>query len=173
MAMKPGKPGGPAGKPKPTPKATAPAPKSTRRTIPLNQPPKPPAKATPVKKTTTKATPAKMTAKVTPGKSGTPSKGGPSLASKIAKRVGTTAREAREVVTAASSVGLAALDAAKTGKATALKQTVADLPKQVGQVAKTAVTGKAGNAPLKVNTGAKSRFTNRATATRTDWKKKK
>jgi hypothetical protein len=115
---------------------------------------------------------AKMTAKVTPGKSGKSTKSGPSFASKIAKRAGTVGREARDVVTAASSVGLAALDAAKTGKATALKQTVKDLPKQVGQVAKAAATGKAGNAPLKVNTGKKSRFTNRATATRTDWKKK-
>jgi hypothetical protein len=115
---------------------------------------------------------AKMTAKATPGKSGTAAKSGPSLASKITKRAGTVGREARDVVTALSSVGKAVIDTSKTKKTDALKATVKDLPKQVGQVAKAAATGKSGNAALKVNTGRESRFTNKATATRPDRKKK-
>jgi hypothetical protein len=156
MAMTPKKQGGPAGKPKPTPKPAAPAPKSTRRTIPLNQTAKPPAKATPVKRTVTK---------VTPGKAGPASKGGPSIASSIAKRVGTVAREARDVVTAVSSVAKAGVDTARTGKTFALKTTLKDLPKQVKEVGTAATKGKIGTPALETNTGKKSQMKNQATVT--------
>jgi hypothetical protein len=115
---------------------------------------------------------AKPVVKTTPGKAGPASKGGPSIASSIAKRAGTVAREARDVVTAVGSVGTAALDAAKNRKANALRGAVKDLPKQVAQVAKAAATGKSSNAALKVNTGKNSRFTDKATLTRLDRKKK-
>jgi hypothetical protein len=94
-----------------------------------------------------------------------PAKPGPSIASRVADRVGTVRREARDVVTAVSSVGTAALDAARTKKAFALKQTVKDLPKQVKEVGTAAVKGKIGTAPLVTKTGKESRMTNRASAT--------
>jgi hypothetical protein len=73
-------------------------------------------------------------------------KAGPSIASKIAKRVGTTAREARDVVTSVSSAGKAvALTAAKGGKTTgAALKAIKDVGTQVKETAVAAKTGKKG-----------------------------
>ena len=92
-------------------------------------------------------------------------KAGPSVASKVAKRVGTVAREGRDLVTAASSTAKAGLDAARTGKAFALKKNLQDLPKQVKEVGAAAVKGKIGTPALETNTGKKSYMKDRATVT--------
>jgi hypothetical protein len=105
----------------------------------------------------------KMTAKATPGKAGPASKGGPNLSSKVAKRVGTVAREARDVVTAVSSVAKAGADAARTRKTFALKETVKDLPKQVKEVGTAAKKGKVGTAPMVTKAGKESRMKTQAT----------
>ena len=134
-----------------------------------------PKKPTPAAKAKAKAESKMKANKTAPkfsGKLNQASPGKSKTASSIAKRVGTVAREARDVVTAVGSVGTAALDAAKNKKANALRGAVKDLPKQVKQVAKAAATGKSSNAALKVNTGKQSRFTNKATLTRPDRKKK-
>jgi hypothetical protein len=73
-------------------------------------------------------------------------KAGPSIASKIAKRVGTTAREARDVVTSVSGAGRAvALTAMKGGKTTdAALRAIKNVGTQVKETAVAAKTGKKG-----------------------------
>jgi hypothetical protein len=85
-----------------------------------------------------------------------PIKGNKGAGNAIAKRVGTVAREAKDIVGAVKAVGKAAGSVARGGDTFALKNVAKNLPRQVGEVARAAVTGKPGTTPSKVYTGAQS-----------------
>jgi hypothetical protein len=72
----------------------------------------------------------------------------PSTVQQIAKRAGITARELRDVVSSVSNVGKALGEASKKGnKNNAVGiagKAIVNVPKQIGEVARTAVTGKVG-----------------------------
>jgi hypothetical protein len=94
-----------------------------------------------------------------------PAKPGPSIASSIAKRVGTVAREGRDLVTAVSSTAKAGASAVRTRDAFALKKNLQNIPKQVKEVGAAAVKGKIGTPALQTNTGKESHRKTGATVT--------
>ena len=103
---------------------------------------------------------AKPVVKTTPGKAGPASKGGSSIASKIAKRVGTTAREARDVVTAVGSAAQAVRKSPQRG--INAKKIVSDVGTQIKEVATAAKTGKKGTTAFTVKPNKESASMRRA-----------
>jgi hypothetical protein len=92
-----------------------------------------------------------------------PIKGNKGVGGAVANRVKTVAREAKDIVGAAKAVGKAAGSVARGGDTYALKNVAKDFPRQVGEIARAAVTGKPGTKPSKVYTGAQSHRTKGAT----------
>ena len=93
-----------------------------------------------LKKKDAAAAKAKLKKELKPIKSESRSKAGSSLASKVAKRVAITAREARDVVTAAGTVA----KGVKENKKFYTGGTVKNLKKQIVETGRAAVTGKRG-----------------------------
>jgi hypothetical protein len=81
-------------------------------------------------------------------------KAGSGVASKVAGRAKTTAREARDVVTAVGTLGKAVAGKSNlVEKGRAKKYAVANLKKQVKETAKAAVTGKKGTTSETIKSG--------------------
>ena len=82
--------------------------------------------------------------------------GNKGIAKGVEKRVKNTVREAKDIVGAVKAVGKAAGSVVRGGDTFALKNVAKNLPRQVGEVARAAVTGKSGTTPSKVYTGSQS-----------------
>jgi hypothetical protein len=86
----------------------------------------------------------------------------PSTVQQVAKRFGITAREARDIATAVTTLGKAVVtpgknygSGTKNKKATIVKS-VGDIAKQAGETYTAATKGKAGTAAMKLNTRSRS-----------------
>jgi len=100
----------------------------------------------------------KLVEKYDPTKKKSPKPAKPSTIQQIATRFNVTAREARDIATAVTTLGKAALTPArnygstvKNKQATIIKA-VGDVAKQAGETATAARTGKSGTSALKLKT---------------------
>ena len=100
-----------------------------------------------------KAAPAKPAAKPAAR-----SKSGASTVAAVAKRFGVTAREARDIATAVTTLGKAVVTpgkdygSARKGKGATIIKTVGDIAKQAGETYTAATKGKSGTSAIKLNT---------------------
>ena len=85
----------------------------------------------------------------------------PSTVQQVAKRFGITAREARDIATAITTLGKAAVTPAgnygskSKNKAATIAKAAGDVAKQAGETYTAATKGKSGTAAIKLNTMAR------------------